>query len=88
PTGSDDKKLFGTIRFVSPGDKYEYGYVQRREHARPNSGEAVRIMSPRGPVYQTKPPGTVTGTPIDDIAMSAHFDFVYYCPIEGMGLFQ
>nr|KAG5699870.1 hypothetical protein BaRGS_034644 [Batillaria attramentaria] len=38
------------------------------------------------PTMQTEPPGT--GTAIDGIAMSADFDFLYYCPLEGMGLFQ
>ena len=29
-----------------------------------------------------------SGYPIDGIAMSADFDYVYYCPIDGLGLFQ
>ena len=28
------------------------------------------------------------GFPIDGIAMSAQFDFVYFCPLDGLGLFQ
>ena len=31
---------------------------------------------------------TAGGTPIDGIAMSADFKYVYYCPIDGFGLFQ
>nr|KAG5691350.1 hypothetical protein BaRGS_033399 [Batillaria attramentaria] len=38
------------------------------------------------PTMQSEPAGS--GTPIDGIALSADFNFVYYCPIDGLGLFQ
>ena len=40
------------------------------------------------PSMRATDPPAPNGYPVDGIAMSANFDFVYFCPLSGFGLFQ
>nr|KAG5699871.1 hypothetical protein BaRGS_034645 [Batillaria attramentaria] len=65
-----------------------HAYITDSREAKLYAYDVVRneAYSFKDPTMQAEPPGR--GTPIDGIAISADFDFVYYCPIEGKGLFQ